>query len=84
MDSIPKEHLSYAAGGLKDLTRIASSSPQMWNDICMNNSKNIIKAIDEMVEKLGLVRKSISTNDHKSLITQFTSAKTKRDELGAS
>ena len=84
MDSIPKEHLAYAAGGLKDLTRIASLSPQMWNNICINNSKNIIKAIDEMVEKLGLIRKSIATNDHKSLITQFAAAKTKRDELGAS
>ena len=35
-----------AAGGFKDITRIASSSPDMWEQICMTNSENILKALD--------------------------------------
>jgi len=81
METVPKKFLEYAARGLKDTTRIAGSSPQMWNDICMANSKNILKALDEMVKNLAILRKAIVQHDQKSLIQSFIKAKEKRDEI---
>ena len=79
--AIPQEHLEYAAQGLKDTTRIASSSPQMWSDISMANKKNIVAALDEMVKNLGMVRKMVVSNDQQNLINYFKGAKTKRDAI---
>lgn len=79
--TIPQGHLEYAAQGLKDTTRIASSSPQMWSDISMANKKNIVAALDEMVKNLGTVRKMVVADDHQNLINYFKSAKTKRDAI---
>jgi prephenate dehydrogenase len=81
MDTIPANFLEFSAQGLKDTTRIAASSPQMWNDICMANSKNLTVAIDEMVKRLSLIRKSIVRRDQKQLSEFFKNAKTKRDAL---
>ncbi|MDO5146531.1 MAG: prephenate dehydrogenase [Eubacteriales bacterium] len=44
-----------AAGGFKDITRIASSSPVMWEQICMNNSANIRELLSDMVKDLTSV-----------------------------
>ena len=79
--TIPQEHLEYAAQGLKDTTRIAASSPQVWSDISMANKKNIVAALDEMVKNLGNVRKLIVANDQQNLINYFKNAKTKRDTV---
>jgi prephenate dehydrogenase len=79
--SIPQEHMEYAAQGLKDTTRTASSSPQMWSDICMANKKNILAALDEMVKNLGDVRKMVIANDQQNLVNYFKNSKGKRDAL---
>ena len=81
MDTIIPKSMEFSAQGLKDTTRIASSSPQMWNDICLSNSQKLIKALDELVKNLSLVRKSIATRDQKTLTEMFTRAKEKRDAL---
>lgn len=81
METVPSNVLEYAAQGFKDTTRIASSSPQMWHDICLTNSKKIIKSLDELIKNLGLIRKAISNRDQKMLIEYFTKAKEKRDAL---
>ncbi|MDP2652697.1 MAG: prephenate dehydrogenase [Candidatus Omnitrophota bacterium] len=82
MGSIPDDSLGYAAQGLKDTTRIASSNPQMWIDICMANKRNLVASIDEFVKHLAAVRKAIIGDDQQSLTTLFKNAKTKRDALG--
>lgn len=81
MQSVSEDFFKYAASGLKDTTRIASSSPQMWNDICAGNARNIVHAIDELVKNLSVFRKSINTNDQKNLLNQFKTAKDKRDGI---
>jgi len=81
METVPSEFLQYAAQGLKDTTRIAASSPQMWNDIAISNKRVVVKAIDEVVKNLSLIRKTISTNDQKTLLNVLKGAKTKRDSL---
>ena len=81
MGAVPNEFLPFAAQGLKDTTRIAASSPQMWNDIAVSNKKVVIKAIDEVVKNLSVIRKTISTNDQKTLLNVLKDAKSKRDSL---
>lgn len=82
MCTVPQETFKYASQGLRDSTRIAASSPQMWNDICMANSKNILNALDEMVKYLSIFRKAIINNDSKELIQHFSKAKENRGILG--
>ncbi len=41
-----------AAGGFKDITRIASSSPVMWQNICLKNKDNIVKILDQYINSL--------------------------------
>ncbi|OGX06046.1 MAG: hypothetical protein A2Z88_02905 [Omnitrophica WOR_2 bacterium GWA2_47_8] len=81
IDSIPSEFIPFAAQGLKDTTRIASSSPQMWNDICLSNSEYILKTLDEFVKNIGAFRRAIMTKDEKELIEHLQRAKNKRDNL---
>lgn len=81
IDAIPTNYLIYGATGLKDTTRIASSSPEVWNDICLQNAKNILKSLDEFVKVLALYRKAIVTGDEAALTEFFKKAKEKRDGL---
>ncbi len=81
MQAIPEKYLEYASQGLKDTTRIAVSSPQMWSDICMANSKNVLNALDLCVENLAHFRKAIITGDQKTLVNYFTQSQEKRNKL---
>ena len=46
MNTVPKEMLPFAAGGLRDTTRIASSDPKIWSDILLSNNKHLLKTIE--------------------------------------
>ena len=81
MENIPLNYLEFASRGLKDTSRIAASSPQMWNDICLANSKNILKALDKYVELLGQFRNAIIKRDQKSLLNHFTKAQENHSKL---
>lgn len=81
METVPDNCLPYASSGLRDTTRIASSSAQLWNDICMSNAKNVVKALDQYVNNLAHLRQAIVDSDRKSLIEHFTKAQERRDEL---
>ncbi len=48
-----------AAGGFKDITRIASSSPEMWEQICMTNSENIASLLDKYIDYLQSAKKML-------------------------
>ena len=81
METIMQEHLEYASQGLKDSTRLAGSSPQMWSDICLSNSKNIVKSLDELTKRLSYLRKLITNKDQKNLMEHFSKARDKRNAL---
>lgn len=81
METIPEKFIEFSPRSLKDTTRIAGSSPQMWNDICMSNSTYILKALDETVKNLAVLRKAIVRHDQKTLMEHFTKAKEKRDAI---
>ncbi|MCW8964954.1 MAG: prephenate dehydrogenase/arogenate dehydrogenase family protein [Gammaproteobacteria bacterium] len=64
----------YAAGGLRDFTRIAESDPVMWRDICLSNSKAILEAIERYREELDRLQAAIESSDEQTLHTMFTEA----------
>jgi len=73
--------LGYSAGGFKDFTRIASSSPEMWSDICAMNKEQILKTIDAFRRRLESLRELIEKEDLSALKTEFDRAKNLRDSL---
>ena len=81
METMPQKFLEYASTGLKDTTRIAGSSSKIWSDICLSNSKNLVKALDELVKNLSSLRKNIVNKEQQNLAHHFTQAKEKRDAL---
>ena len=81
IETIPPTALEFVPQGLKDMTRIAASSPQMWNDICMTNSRNILQSLDELVKNLSFFRNAIVNRDSKTLMFHFTKAQEKRNQL---
>lgn len=71
----------YAAGGFRDMTRIASSEFNVWEPIIRNNGKNIIQAIDNFIIDLEQIKNSILREDIETLAFKFESARIKRDEI---
>ena len=70
-----------AAGGFRDLTRIASSSPIMWQNICLSNQEQVLELIDNYVDALNKTRTDIASSDGEALLTDFQSAKDYRDSF---
>lgn len=70
-----------AAGGFKDITRIASSSPIMWENICLSNREQLLKLIDAYVEMLNRTRNDIACANGDALIDAFSAAKDYRDSI---
>lgn len=70
-----------AAGGFKDITRIASSSPIMWESICMTNQEQLIKLMDKYISSLNELKEDIANASSDILLDKFQSAKDYRDSL---
>ena len=70
-----------AAGGFKDITRIASSSPVMWENICLSNQEQILKLLDNYIHTLEVMRTNIADADSPALLDAFTAAKDYRDSI---
>lgn len=70
-----------AAGGFKDLTRIASSSPELWTGICLSNHDMIIDALKCFRHILNRVEKDLSTGHSDNMEAFFKSARNVRDNL---
>ncbi len=65
---------SLAAGGFKDITRIASSSPIMWQNICLTNSSDIKQLLDQYIRSLKEASKALERQDEKYLYEMFDKA----------
>ena len=70
-----------AAGGFRDITRIASSSPVMWEQICLENQKNISTVLDEFIRMLIQIRCSIDNKEADNIFDMFASSKDYRDSI---
>lgn len=71
----------FAAGGFRDMTRIASSDFEIWKSIFGFNKKNIVYAIDNFINDLQNMKKIIASGDSNSTQQKFESARIKRDEI---
>ena len=80
MDS-KNEIFDFAAGGFRDFTRIASSDPDMWHDICLANSDALVKMIKRFSDDLQQLSNAIEKNDSVYLRETFSRAKKARDEF---
>lgn len=76
-----EEVFRYAAGGFADFSRIASSSPVMWRDICLANRDGILKALDSFGNQVEALRRAVEQGDGARLLEIFTRARTARDEF---
>jgi len=81
MNSVPAGLFKFAASGLKDTTRLASSEAQLWADIFFTNKKNILDAVGQMERNLVLMKTAVRKNDRKKLISILKAAQKKRDKL---
>ena len=70
---------SYAAGGFRDFTRIASSHPEMWRDICVANRDAILAELARYTAQLGLVEKLLQAGDANALEKLFRQAREARE-----
>jgi prephenate dehydrogenase len=73
--------LRLAAGGFRDMTRIASGHPAIWPDICQENRVAILAALDELVAGLGRVRGLVESGDRSGLTDQLERARRARENL---
>ncbi|MFT5172612.1 MAG: prephenate dehydrogenase [Gammaproteobacteria bacterium] len=73
------EIFRYAAGGFRDFTRIASSDPQMWHDICMANKDALAEVLDSFGNDLQALLAAVRRGDGTYLHDLFTRAKSLRD-----
>lgn len=73
-----------AAGGFKDITRIASSSPVMWEEICLSNKEQILRMIELFQAQLDDIKQTIHAEDASSIRGFFQNAKDYRDSLAVS
>jgi len=76
-----QEIFEYAAGGFRDFTRIASSDPEMWHDICLHNEPALLKMLERFEADLSKLRQAIADNDGDYLLQVFTRAKAARDQF---
>ncbi|MCU7836879.1 MAG: prephenate dehydrogenase/arogenate dehydrogenase family protein [gamma proteobacterium symbiont of Taylorina sp.] len=76
-----QEIFENAAGGFRDFTRIASSDPSMWQDICMANKEALIEHLDHFTEDLNQLRSALEKGDGETLKQIFVRAKQSRDDF---
>jgi prephenate dehydrogenase len=78
--SQPKGQAQLCATGFRDMTRIASGSPEMWRDIALANRKHLAGAINGFISELQVFQKALRHADAKAVTHFFESAKQRRDK----
>jgi prephenate dehydrogenase len=76
-----EEIFTNTAGGFRDFTRIAASSPVMWRDICLANRDELIPLLESMEKQLASYRVMLQQSDGEQLEQAFHRAKAARDKL---
>jgi prephenate dehydrogenase len=75
--------LGFAAGGFRDFTRIAASSPEMWRDIALQNRTALLDELDRYAARLAVFRELIDRGDGPGLERLMTEARSARHAWGA-
>ncbi len=80
-DSEKETMKTLAAGGFKDITRIASSSPVMWQQICLTNKENIVKTMEHYISYFSEIKQAIEQEDKDYLYRFFEQAQYYRNSI---
>jgi len=75
--------LRLAAGGFRDMTRIAAGEPAIWPDLCVDNRTGILDVLDRLLVALGEVRQMVATGDRGQLLDMLERARQGRVNLPA-
>jgi prephenate dehydrogenase len=75
--------LRLAAGGFRDMTRVASGQPAIWLDICSENREAITSALDDLIDGLADVRRIVADEDRAALLDRLQRARQARTNLPA-
>jgi prephenate dehydrogenase len=85
-DERSEEHralLRLAAGGFRDMTRVAAGHPGIWPDICSDNREAIVRVLDELTAALQHMRDVVAVDDRKELLAALEQARAARVNLPA-
>jgi prephenate dehydrogenase len=74
-------YLDFAAGGFRDMTRIASADYKQWEQVVKANKKEILPALDRIQKTVNLIKHSIHNKRYDELGEYFDNARKKRDEI---
>lgn len=80
-DNLEQHMRHLLAGGFKSTTRIASSSPEMWQNICLTNTESILKYLDSYQESLAEFKEVLKNKDKEKIMEFFAQAKEYRDSV---
>ncbi|MDI9479301.1 MAG: prephenate dehydrogenase/arogenate dehydrogenase family protein [Syntrophomonadaceae bacterium] len=73
--------LMLAAGGFRDTTRVASSSPGLWKDILITNRSAVVQGLDKFMAQLARLRAALEKGDQEMLMEDLTQAQTIRAQI---
>ena len=76
-----REIFRFAAGGFRDFTRIASSDPKMWHDICLSNRTELVAMLEAFGKQLETLTTAVRQSDSKTITDLFQNAKSARDKF---
>ncbi|EGV35019.1 prephenate dehydrogenase [Neisseria weaveri] len=75
-----QKYLAFAASGFRDFSRIASSHPDIWTDICMANKHSLLQLIEGQQAQLQNLKTMLENGDGKAMHRYFFKAKQTRDD----
>ncbi len=81
MNTMPQPALRYAAGGLRDTTRIADSDGTLWTDIFLSNRSELAAALGRFQGELARLKAAVCAQDRRALRSLLKRAQTQRSRL---
>ena len=75
-----QQFFQFASAGFYDFTRIASSDPIMWRDICLSNKQEVLESLSQFSDQITRLQDAIEKDDSQGLEQMFGEAKKARDE----
>ena len=74
-------HSGFSAGSYKDLTRVAWLNPQMWAELFLSNSENVLVELEILIENLTSYKEAIAQQDEETLIRLLDEGRKRKEEV---
>ena len=76
-----ESHNGFSAGSYKDLTRVAWLNPQMWAELVLENSQNVLNELECLITSLGKYKDAIAQNDKDTLVDLLEEGKLRKEQI---